>query len=254
MGWLASLGCALRFLTLLPVPPAGEGSAADVARSVHMFPVAGLVIGCLATGAGVVAQHLFGSPVHAVVAVATGALVTAGLHLDGLADTFDALLSWRDRNRKLEIMKDSRIGAMGAMALILGLSVKIAALLALGERWWVGAMVSPAFGRWADMYGLARFPVARGDGLAADVQSEIPGGRLPAATMLTVLILVPLLLWAQWYVVIVAVAASGWLVHAFAAAAARSLGGLTGDVYGALSEIGEIAALLAVCAILRWGL
>lgn len=251
MGWLASLGRAVRFLTLVPVPGSSDPAAHDITGSLYLFPLVGLLIGALSAATGLVAYHLFGAPVHAVAAVAATSLVTAGFHLDGLADTCDALFSWRPRERKLEIMKDSRIGAMGAVALVLVIALKIAALLALGEQWWIGAVISPAFGRWADLYGITRFPAAKREGLASDVQTANPTGHLLPGSGLTAAAAAPLFFYGEWYLLLVAFGAAFLVIHSFAHTVVQSLGGLTGDVYGAMSEIGEVVALLAICMILE---
>lgn len=250
MRWLASLGRAVRFLTLVPVPVSADAATHDITESLYLFPLVGLLIGALSVGSGSAAYYLFGSPVHAVAAVAATSLVTAGFHLDGLADTCDALFSWRARERKLEIMQDSRIGAMGAIALVLVVALKIAALLALGEQWWIGALLSPAFGRWADIYGVTRFPTAKNEGLASDVQTADPSGHLMPASGLTAVAAAPLWYYGEWYLVLVAFGAALLVIHWFANAVVESLGGLTGDVYGAMSELGEVVALLVICVIL----
>lgn len=250
MGWLASLGRAVRFLTLVPVPGSSGAATHNIKESLYLFPLVGLLIGAGSAATGITAYYLFGAPVHAVAAVTVTSVVTAGFHLDGLADTCDALFSWRSRERKLEIMKDSRIGAMGAVALVLVIALKIAALLALGEQWWLGALLSPVFGRWADLYGIAQFPTAKNEGLASDVQITNPSGQLLPASGLTVVAAIPLLYYGEWYLLLIAFGAAFLVIHWFADAVSKSLGGLTGDVYGAMSEIGEFVALLAICVIL----
>lgn len=248
--WWSDLRQAAAFLTLVVSPGAGGATPQRVATSLYLFPAVGLLIGASSVAAGAAAFYLFGTPVHAVVAVAVAALVTGGLHLDGFADTCDAMFSWRDRSRRLEIMKDSRVGAMGVIALVLVIALKIAALLALGEHWWAGAMLAPAFGRWAAVYGIARFPAAKPDGLGSTVQSIAPGRQLEWAGALMALMALPLVFRDQWYAALPAMAAAVAMVHWLAATVSKSLGGLTGDVYGALSETGEVAALLVVCVAL----
>lgn len=249
MAWPADLGHALRFLSIVS-HGGGAATSRGISGSLYLFPVAGLLIGATAVAGGATAHYLFGAPVHAVVAVAVAVVVTAGIHLDGLADTCDAVCSWRDRERQLEIMKDSRIGVMGAIALVLVIVLKIAALLALGEHWWVGALVSPAFGRWAAVYGIARFPAARKEGMGFDVRAATTGQQLLRATLLMAAIASPLAIWGKWYISAAAAVVAYLVIRWFASRVSKSLGGLTGDVYGALSEIGEVAALLAVCVVM----
>src|SRR6266545_54112 len=132
-GPLWPLGEALRFLTILPIPGLPETSERSVARAIPLFPLAGAIVGALLAALGLASGTLWDDWVRAVVVVVGWGIVTAGLHLDGLSDTFDAVMSWRPRERKLEIMKDSRIGAMGAMALIAVLALKVAWLHAAGD-------------------------------------------------------------------------------------------------------------------------
>jgi len=109
---------AIRFLTLIPLPfvPAktDEDYERAIARATLWFPLVGFLIGGLGCLVGWAAEWFWDGPAHAVLIVVALGLITSGLHLDGLSDTFDGLMSWRPRERKLEIMKDSRIGAMGA--------------------------------------------------------------------------------------------------------------------------------------------
>src|SRR5438093_10799871 len=109
-GPLWPLGEALRFLTILPVgglPPISEGA---IGRAIGYFPLVGAVIGAVLSGVGLLSGALWDDWVRAVAIVVAWGAITAGLHLDGLSDTFDAVLSWRSRERKLDIMKDSRLG------------------------------------------------------------------------------------------------------------------------------------------------
>ena len=247
---VASFRQAIGFLTAIPLPGGTDTPVQHLARSLYLFPAVGLLIGLVSVASGFAAYWLVGEPVHAVVAIAASAVVTAGFHLDGLADTCDAVFSWRERERKLEIMKDSRIGAMGAIALIIVIALKVSALLALGEWWWAGAVISPVLGRWAGLYGIVCFPVAKNEGLASNVRVDVPGGQLAMGTLVALSIAAPLFYWGPWLTAIVCLAVAWGTVHLLASAMSRSLGGLTGDTYGALTEIGEVLALLSACVIL----
>jgi adenosylcobinamide-GDP ribazoletransferase len=245
----AALGEAVRFLTILPWPGLAAADPARIARSVPAFPLVGLLIGAGATAAGFGAGWLFGAPLHAVAVVAAAAVITGGLHLDGLADSADALFSWQPRERKLEILRDSRIGTMGALALVLVLAVKLGALLALGDAWWRGALLAPVWGRWAAVCGLCGFPSARADGLGAGVRAHLAAGRFAAATAAALVI--GGLVCPPWGALVsLPVILTTWWA---ATAMTRSLGGLTGDSYGTLGEIGETLTLLGLVALRRHG-
>jgi adenosylcobinamide-GDP ribazoletransferase len=218
-----------------------------MARSTAAFPLVGLLIGGLGAAAGALALWVWGPPLHLLCVVLAWTLLSGALHLDGLADSCDALFSWQPRERKLEIMKDSRIGTMGALALVLVLLLKLAALHHLGSQWWLGALLAPLWGRWADVYGLFFFPPARQEGLGRAFGAQVRFADFLAATLSALLcsalftfpggVLLGLAVWG--------------LTHFLARRMVRSLGGLTGDAYGALCECGEVIALLCLAALQR---
>lgn len=246
---MRALADAVRFLTILPVPGRGAVDGPAAARAVAGYPAAGALVGGAGAAAGWLALWLFGPPVHAVAVVAAWAVVTGGLHLDGVADTCDAVLSWRSRERKLEILRDSRIGAMGALGLGLALLLLAAALSALGRQWWVGALAAPVWGRWAAAYGIVRFPPARGEGLGASVCQHAGARHLVAATAVAAAAIAALGASGAAGGEVLLAALPVWLLtEVLGRRLAASLGGLTGDTYGALCVAGETATLLFLAA------
>jgi adenosylcobinamide-GDP ribazoletransferase len=238
-GPLWPLGEALRFLTILPIPGLPPMAESGVGRAIAFFPLAGAVVGALLAGLGLAAGVLWGGGVRPVVLVVGWAIITAGLHLDGLSDTFDAVLSWRPREHKLEIMKDSRIGAMGALALIGVLALKVAWLGAAGEGWLRAVWLAPILGRWADIYGIFFFPPAREGGLGRDFQSQLRRADFVFATAVTLLLALAL----GGTRGLVALATTWIAAQLLGMWWTRDLGGLTGDTYGALCEIAEVVTL-----------
>lgn len=257
---LTSFFEAIRFLTLIPLPfmppMTSDNYENTIARAMAWFPTVGLFIGAIACGAGIVAGALWNDLVRAVTIALVIGIVTSGLHLDGLSDTFDAVMSWRPRERKLEIMKDSRIGAMGAIALIAVIALKIAFITAAGEGWWRAVLLATTLGRWADLYGIFFFPAAREGGLGRNFHDFTRRSDFVFATV-------------QMMVIVVVVSVTGLSIEAWPMALLRgvitfalvlfvayviftrwvkSLGGLTGDTYGAMCEIGEVVALAAMSA------
>jgi adenosylcobinamide-GDP ribazoletransferase len=243
-GRLWPLGEALRFLTIIPIPGMPPIAEQSIARAIPLFPLAGAVIGALLVGLGLVCGMLWDAWVRSVVIVVGWGIVTSGLHLDGLSDTFDAVMSWRTRERKLEIMKDSRIGAMGALALIAVLALKVTWLHAAGDGWARAIWFAPVLGRWADTYGIFRFPPARAGGLGREFQAQARRGDFAIATAtaagLALILDGPRGLLALALVWGVSSGLARWWT--------RDLGGLTGDTYGALCEIAEVVALAALSA------
>ena len=237
---------AVRFLTVLPVPASMHFDSRMAARSVGAFPTVGLIIGLIAAAVGWVAHLLWGPPLPEIAIVLCWVVVTGGLHLDGVADSCDGLFSWRDRQRKLEIMRDSRLGVMGGLGLIVALMLKAGALSSLGPMWWVGAVTAPMWGRWSSAFSIHSFPAAREQGLGQGVRAYMRPRYFAVATLSAVAI--ALLVTGPLTAIITA--AFVWLVVRISAAAiVRSLGGLTGDTDGLLSELGEVTSLVVLSAL-----
>lgn len=245
-GPLTPLGEALRFLTIIPIPGLPPMSERSAVTAIPWFPLAGALIGALLLPLGWLGGWGWGDAARAALIVVAAGVITGGLHLDGLSDTFDAVMSWRSRERKLEIMKDSRVGAMGALAIGAVLLLKFAFLLAAGDAWWQAALLAPVLGRWADIYGIFWFPAAREGGLGRSFNELVQRHDFVFASAAAVGLAL-LIGQLQGLVALLLV----WGVsHLLARWWTRDLGGLTGDTYGALSEIGEVVAL-AVLSLAR---
>jgi adenosylcobinamide-GDP ribazoletransferase len=242
---LRPLVAAFAFLTRLPVW-SGPLREPDLGRSVTFFPIVGLVLGLVLTGTASLLAGVVGPALAAVCLVALLAALTGGLHLDGVADVFDALGGGRgDKQRMLDIMRDSRIGAHGAVALVLLLLAKVYAVTAVLERHdLVSLLVFPAVGRWAVTPSIVLHPYARAEGTGRAFSGEARPRHVVAATV--ILALVMLALRPR-----LCLAALGALAAAslFALWLRRRLGGLTGDVYGAAIELAEVVAL-TICGAL----
>lgn len=253
-----ALVAAFQLLSRIPFPVQVPYEERVLRRSVLFYPAVGCVIGLLLAAAGAGLSAVL--PVSVSAALLTGLWValTGGLHMDGLMDTADGLLSHRSRERMLEIMKDSRVGAMGVLACVLQLLIKYALLSALLDRGWAGgsaALVAavPVWSRWFMVAAIAGWPYAReGPGMGAMFKGAGPR-HLLAASLLAALLSVGCLALVgaggglkQAAALSAAGAAAAGAAGMFAAARmARKLGGLTGDTYGALNEIVESALLLA---------
>jgi len=248
---------AVTFLTGIPLKVEGEVSPGDLWGSMGWYPPVGLAMGAAAWGVYAGLLSFLPGLVAATLAVILLELLTRGLHLDGLMDTADGLLSSAPRERALEIMKDHNVGAMGVAAAVLLLVLKVAALGALTRAdaaapllaGWCAARALPAL----NVYW---WPYARAAGTGeAFTRAHTPrplqlaGGFLLAGVVAAGLAG----LWAgaagSWYTgLVVAVVAMG-VALGVQAAAAKRLGGLTGDVYGMGIELAEAAALVTGCAI-----
>lgn len=248
---------AVAFLTRLPV--AGTGEMPPIAAAAWAFPLVGAAVG-LATGAVYAAAAAAGVPTiaAALLALASGAYLTGALHEDGLADTADAFGAMGDRARRLEIMRDSRLGAFGVLALIFVIGFKLAAISALGGEA-AGSLVvlaaltaSAAASRGVLPVVMRLAPLARSDGLAASAGRP---GRLGAglAVSLGVVVAGAALTGHGWVAVAGSLSVAALVAAGVVALAVRRLGGYTGDVLGATQQGTEAAMLLALSAIIAGG-
>jgi adenosylcobinamide-GDP ribazoletransferase len=250
-GWRDDFASAARLLTRLPIGAAagpvvtpGVPSASHPARC---YPVVGAGIGALAALAYGVAIWLALPPfAAALTALAAAILVTGALHEDGLADVADGFGGGRDAAHKLAIMRDSRIGTYGVLALALVLAARGGSLAAIAGPAAVAAALIAA--HTASRAGLAALmwalPPARSDGLGAAT------GRPGGAEVLTALAIgaAAAFLLLDFAVAVTALLAAAALQAALALQARRQIGGATGDVLGAAQQLGEAAVLLVVCA------
>jgi adenosylcobinamide-GDP ribazoletransferase len=241
---------ALGTLTALPVPPPRRLDAPVPGRAMLLAPAAGLVPGLAALAAVAGADVAGLSPlVAATVGVATLALTTRGLHLDGLADTADGLAASYDRDRALAVMKRGDVGPAGLAAVVLVLFVQVAALAQAVAAGSVAVLVAAVAARTAVPLVCARgVPAARPDGLGAAVAGSVARGRLAVCVAGTAVacaaasLVSDLPWWAGPAAVATGLAAAGVLLWR----AVRRLGGMTGDVAGAAVETATTAALLTL--------
>lgn len=242
---LALFFSAIGFFTRLPVP-AWVGYDADrLTQAARYFPAVGLVVGGIGAGVFWLAACLW--PPHVAVVLSMGAtlLATGAFHEDGLADTADGLGGGWDKARILEIMKDSRVGSFGVIALVMSLLGK-ACLLASLEASLVPAAIlaGHAASRLCATLVMASMDYARPD---ASSKSRPVALRPSTASLLVAacLGLLPFLLWppgAIGLAVLLAAGVTGWLVAKYR----RWLGGYTGDCLGAVQQVSELACYLAL--------
>ncbi|WP_104492523.1 adenosylcobinamide-GDP ribazoletransferase [Paracoccus denitrificans] len=250
---LAETALALVWLTRLPVGRLLPVPTPALAQAAWAFPLVGLAVGLI--GAAVLGlAALAGLPALVAALLAVGAMIlaTGGLHEDGLADCADGS-GGGTRERRLEIMRDSRIGSYGVLALVLTVGLRVAAIAALaGDPWLAAAAVTglAAASRAGMAAGLGLMPPARPDGLGHAAGRPTRGVVLAALALGGAALLLPALCMphpvAGWAVPVAAVAtAQLWLARR----AMRALGGQTGDVLGAMQQAGETAGLVVLTAL-----
>jgi len=255
----AGLRLALGFLTTLPVPQlSSEEFVAhpDLAgQAFAWYPLVGVVLGSLLCGAAWLLQFSHGAPlVQAGLLLFIWVLLSGGLHLDGLLDSCDALFAPVSRERRLQILKDVHTGAFGVIGLVLIIGLKWALLTQLieqhGPTLWSGLWLTPVWGRWLLVWAAQRYPYARaGDApsLGGTMRQGLGPRQLRIATLSTLLFSIALLVVDHgmfWSLLgpLAGLMGTRW-------AASRLNGGLTGDVYGALCEVTEVAALLGLALV-----
>ena len=244
----------LRFYSRLPVDPGREGHAMpDFRRVSWATPLAGAIIGSI--GAGVVllsAMLHLPSMVGAACAVAALALSTGALHEDGLADLADGFGGGATREQKLAIMRDSRLGAYGALALCLSTLLRVSAVAAIADRSAMlaalGIVAAAALSRVAGLYPLMTLLPARADGAGSSAATPSPSAMRRAMYIAGALGLAPLLSGASVAQAIVAQAAAFGAAVAISRLAERQIRGYTGDVLGAAQQAAEIAVLVSLSA------
>jgi adenosylcobinamide-GDP ribazoletransferase len=246
-GLATDLKISILFATRLPLAHSAPIGGADIGRAGWALPVVGIAVGLVGALAYWIAFRLrLPALACAGLALAATMAVTGCLHEDGLGDTFDGFGGGRSRERKLEIMRDSRIGTYGACALITSLLLRAAALASMATPETAAiALVAAHAGARAMMPVFMRVvPPARTDGLAADA------GR-PSFERAAIAVLIGLAVAAAGLGVAKAMVALALLLVVLAAVrwlCRREIGGQTGDVLGALEQIGEIAILLTAAA------
>lgn len=245
---------ALRFLTILPLPGKIGTETQALASSLAFFPVIGLLLGVLAAALAQLCTLLFPASLSAICVVLILLGVSGGLHMDGLCDTADGFFSARPRERIMEIMRDSRVGAMGVMALVIILFLKIAALTTLADRQiWLPVILMPFAGRTVLVLLVAAMPYARSEGGLGSLFYEHSAQRAAWFALALFAGVSWLLAGPAGLIVVTTVLLSAF---AFAWYCWKKIDGVTGDTLGAACEIAETVVLLTLAAkpvLCLWG-
>ncbi len=254
---LGELLVCLRFFSRIPVPVLGPDpaphDAARFATAVRMVPVAGAILGGLAALVLALAASQGLEPtIAAALAIGTLVLLTGALHEDGLADCADGLGGGATRERKLEIMRDSRIGTYGTIAIALTLYLRVEGLAAISTQSVVLAgmvmIAAAAVSRTAALVPLLLLPPARADG--SGHAAGRPDRRAFAIAVLVAALmgLAPVLAGGDPRAALVGLAATAGVALGATGLAYRQIGGHSGDVAGAVQQIAELAVLIAFAA------
>jgi adenosylcobinamide-GDP ribazoletransferase len=229
---------ALRFLTALPLPSPGPMSGRESGRSASWFPAVGLLLGLTLSVASWLLGLVLPPAIMGALVAALWAILTGGLHIDGLADSFDGLMASVPPERRLAIMRDPRTGAFGVLAIVMVFTLKSIAIANLRSAFAI--TLPPVLGRWV-MVLVALGPQAREEGMGAAFHAGLRRGDLWVAMLVTAL----------------TCGIYGWrgvlafgLAHVFAYLYSQvvrwRIGGVTGDLIGASCELTEALALVAI--------
>jgi len=253
----AELAAAVRFLSILPLPdpPQRIETGSETTSPVRVvlgsgyFSLVGLLLGLLLSILVLLLDPLLPHLAVAALLVVALVLLTGGLHLDGLMDSCDGLFGGRTPERRLEIMRDSRVGSFGVLGGVCALLLRFAFFASLERHALLLALlvVLPS-ARWAMVLALHIFPSARPRGLGVTFQQTVTLQRLVLAGSIAIIVALVLahlagaLLWGA--ATLIALALGSWIT--------RRIGGLTGDTYGAIAEITEVVMLLLLLFLRSW--
>ena len=238
------LFAAIRFITILPV---GRSDEFDPVRMRPLFPAVGLLIGMTVAVADRLSLVFWPEPTVALLDVLVLIAVTGALHLDGLGDTADGLYGNRPARQALEIMKDSRIGAMGVIVILGCLAVKWAGIAGLHAHRSLLLVLVPAYARAAILFGIRFLPYGRPEGGTGSAFFENPIGWRDFWVLIPV---IGLSFWLGWTGVVINLVFGG-VVIGMLGFYRYKIGCITGDMLGALTEVSEALLFLAASASIR---
>lgn len=237
---------AFQFLTRLPVNIPVEFNSKNIAKSTLFFPLVGMVVGGL-TALIIYVMSFFGQDIGAIGGVVALIVITGGLHIDGLSDTCDGFFSARDREKILEIMKDSRSGTFGVIAVVLDLLIKFVLISKIKTNLFPCLIFSCANARLTSVMIMTYTKCARPNGMGSMFSQS---GTKKYFSVGSILYIIFICIFNVKFIIplIISLLASLLIVMK----SYKTIGGLTGDVYGANIEICEIVSIASFIAINLW--
>ena len=240
---------AWQLLTIIPIPRRREYSPEDLGKSIGFFPVIGLFLGAVLLGLDLLLSLFLPLVLVNVLLIIVLLILTGALHLDGFIDTCDGLAVKGSPSDRLKAMKDSRVGAFGVIGACCMLLAQFAALMALPMGIRASALIlMPVLGHWAMVYAICAFPVAKKEGMGWAIKQGANWKGMALAAGISLVIASVLLGW--WGLALMA--AVSLIVLIFARFLSSRLGGLSGDSYGAVSELTQLAVLILIYIIANY--
>jgi len=236
---MVSIIAAFQFLTIFPAIIRRMFTSQEMAHAVGWFPLVGVVLGALLYGVNHFAQMVFPASISAALTLIAWVMLTRAFHLDGFMDTCDGLFGGFTPERRLEIMKDSRMGAFGVAGGILVLLTKYSAITS-SVNLFPALILATTLGRWASPLVIYSFPYAREDGLGIEMKRNVSWKEVVIATLIAGITSWLAFSWMGFALMLGAAIVS--LLTALYAM--RLLPGLTGDIYGTVTTLVEMLVLV----------
>jgi adenosylcobinamide-GDP ribazoletransferase len=237
---MRNLISALQFITILPL---GSGQSFDPPKMVPYFPLVGIILGLALAAFDAMALRFWTPPVVALLDIILLAVLTGAFHIDGLGDTADGLLGPRSRDQALEIMKDSRIGTMGLVAILFGLAIKWSGIAGLSTHRSLFFIMVPAYARAAILLGMRYLPYGRPEGTGKPFFHEKLSWLHFWGLLLPIGLSLLLGLKALWLNLAFAII-TGSILFFYK----KRMGCITGDMLGAMTELTEAGLFLMASA------
>ena len=243
----------LQFLTRITLERQTVWTEEDFGRSVRWFPLVGAVLGSIYALMMFATVELTAGrfpTLEAALALLMSTALTGAIHCDGFMDTFDGLFSGRDRARMLEIMKDSRVGAFGVVSFVMLSMMEFATLIELArlstEEFLSALYAMPIVGRLMMVLAIGLFPYARASGMGKAFADRTDGRTMIFSTVEAMMLMAPVMIVSAeiFLTAMMAALAALALTVYFGWHATKKLGGLTGDVYGAVALLSELMVLI----------
>ena len=263
----------LSFMTRIPMPKT-EYDEEKLGKSMKYFPAVGIIVGFILLFFCIIFNFILKNisysavlPLMILVVILTDLITTGALHLDGLADTFDGIFSYRSKHKMLEIMKDSRLGSNGALILyfLLKFVLFYSLIIESRELTLYTIMTYPVVARYCSVVSCASSPYARGSGMGKTFVDNTKTCGLIVATVITLLytigmIFMPFVLFTNYslpiqiimksiLIIVIIVALSALFAYAFSKLIERKIGGITGDTLGALLEISSLLYIVLILVV-----
>lgn len=239
---------ALKFLTVIPMPGRREASPRELGRSLVYFPVVGLIIGLTLAGLNWLLGLGLPPAVVNVLLVVWLVVISGALHLDGLADTCDGIGGQKPADARLQVMRDSRVGGFGVVGVSLLLLVKYVTLNSLPEPVLMASLIfMPVISRWTMVYAVFAYPYARTAGLGSVFKQAASRYNFALATVIALAVVIAIMTFTSVFTYLAGLVIIGgaWVIIMLVAVyLRRKFAGLTGDTYGTINEIAEVAVLV----------